>query len=53
MPQIMTPWQYAQAGLHMLHGALAARGLAAAPPRPYRPDYTACVDHFLVHAGAP
>ncbi|KXZ47999.1 hypothetical protein GPECTOR_31g363 [Gonium pectorale] len=45
-PKIMTWSQYGEAGAHLLQTRVMGRRLA-----PYRPDYTACVDHFLVHAG--
>ncbi|GLC40215.1 3-ketoacyl-CoA synthase 11 [Pleodorina starrii] len=45
-PKIMTWGQYGEAGAHLVRSRLLGQKLP-----PYRPDYTKCVDHFLVHAG--
>ncbi|EFJ47012.1 hypothetical protein VOLCADRAFT_61822 [Volvox carteri f. nagariensis] len=43
---IMTWAQYGEAAVHMVRSRLLGQQLP-----PYRPDYTRCINHFLVHAG--
>jgi 3-ketoacyl-CoA synthase len=53
-PRIMTWGQYAEAAVNYIQAAAAAQmsgGLLCTAPAPYQPDYTRCVDHFLLHAG--
>ncbi|PNH05321.1 3-ketoacyl-CoA synthase 9 [Tetrabaena socialis] len=45
-PKVMTWGQYGEAGVHVLR-----RHVLGQPLPPYRPDYTRCIDHFLIHAG--
>ncbi len=42
----MTWQQYGEVGAHFVRSRLLGQELP-----PYRPDYTHCIDHFLVHAG--
>ncbi len=42
----MTWGQYGEAAVHETR-----RRLLGAPLPPYRPDLTACLDHFVIHAG--
>jgi 3-ketoacyl-CoA synthase len=52
-PRIMTWGQYAEAAVHYMQTAAAqmSGGVLCTAPAPYQPDYTRCVDHFLLHAG--
>ncbi|GIL63203.1 hypothetical protein Vafri_17330 [Volvox africanus] len=45
-PKIMTWGQYGEAAAHLVRSRLLGQKLP-----PYRPDYTCCINHFLVHAG--
>jgi len=49
-PRIMTWGQYAEAAVNYIQQGLATI-TGAKPPAAYQPDYTRCVDHFLLHAG--
>jgi hypothetical protein len=46
-PKILTWGQYAEAAINLFQKTVMARDLPE-----YVPDFTKCVDHFALHAGA-
>jgi len=49
-PHIMTWMQYMEAAFNYTHRAIA-KATNKPMPKSYKPDYTKCADHFLLHAG--
>jgi hypothetical protein len=47
-PQLLTWGQWGEAAVNV-----AQKTLLGADIPEYRPDYTRCIDHFAIHAGAP